>query len=205
MSAVEFDWSGVDWSKSDKDIAAETGLTKLKVKAKRGEIRLRQVEESVAKRSRKKPSRYGRKNIDWDQEPLGQMPDLQIARLKNVSVASVRNARLKREIPAFVRETVEFDINPYLQAGLGFIPDAEVARVFNVSTNRIQQIRTKYEIPPTTAQRVLIYFAEDDFEALERQAADMQVTPEALVRGVVLQTLRRTEAEVNTGAYEASA
>ena len=43
------------------------------------------------------------RGIDWDAQPLGVVPDRELARTLDVNTSSVRSARIRRGIPRAVR------------------------------------------------------------------------------------------------------
>jgi len=46
--------------------------------------------------------RWVRPRVDWDTQPLGEMPDRELANALGVTRPTVRMQRLRRGIPAFV-------------------------------------------------------------------------------------------------------
>lgn len=86
------------------------------------------------------------KYIDWDAEPLGAIPDTELARELGVRPAAVLEARQKRGIaaaPPRARSGVDWDAEP-----LGQVSDAELARELGVHKSSVAAQRRKRGIPP---------------------------------------------------------
>ncbi len=105
-----FDWTGAAFgTKSDVDIAHELGVKPTSV----GSARRRRgipafVEDGQTPRTRRKLG------IDWDDQPLGQMPDRVLQRKLGLkSVSSVSRARKYRGIPKFKPPTYTVLTNMY--------------------------------------------------------------------------------------------
>lgn len=78
----------------------------------------------------------------WDAQPLGEVPDTVIARRIGKSATLVREKRLERGIPAYVKP------DPWKNRPVGKMPDAELAERYGVSRQRVHQVRVKMGIPP---------------------------------------------------------
>lgn len=86
------------------------------------------------------------KYIDWDAEPLGEIPDTELARELGVRPGAVLEARQKRGIaavPPRARSGVDWDAEP-----LGQVSDAELARELGVHKSSVAAQRRKRGIPP---------------------------------------------------------
>lgn len=72
--------------------------------------------------------------IDWDSMPLGEVPDVEIAKKYGVSNRGVGIARARRGIPPFGR--VNWEDQP-----LGEVPDRELASKLGVPVKRVSGAR----------------------------------------------------------------
>ena len=89
--------------------------------------------------------------IDWDNQPLGQIPDTQLAKLLSCAPSQVTLARHRRGIPSFTELTgidyptkaagVNWDKQP-----LGGKPDCELAWELGVSEPRVAAARRARDI-----------------------------------------------------------
>jgi hypothetical protein len=93
-----FDWASLPLGqKSDADIAAEHGLKASSV----GSARRRRGIRAYVEPGKELPAR-AKRGIDWDDQPLGQMPDRLLQRKLGLkSSSSVTRARLYRGIKKF--------------------------------------------------------------------------------------------------------
>lgn len=84
-----------------------------------------------------------RSRIDWDAQPLGQLPDMQLARRLGVSHQAVWIQRTRRRIPVFVRGTaIDWDAQP-----LGQMPDGALAAQLGCSFTAVYNARLRRKIP----------------------------------------------------------
>ena len=91
------------------------------------------------------------KNIDWDAQPLGKLPDSELADQLGVAVRSVWHARKVRNIapcnPDMWRSSrnagIDWDKQP-----LGHDSDAELGRKLNVHQTAVWGARRARGIPP---------------------------------------------------------
>jgi hypothetical protein len=83
---------------------------------------------------------------NWDEQPLGQMPDYVLAEKLGVNESTVFVQRKRRGIPAASRvgthEKVDWSAQP-----LGQMSDAELARALGVGCDTVQRQRNKRGIP----------------------------------------------------------
>jgi transposase-like protein len=86
----KIDWSKVEWEgKSNADIARELGCTPNTVSYRRRKLGIPYPD------GRNFDNRAAR-GIDWDEQPLGKIPDVQLARSLGVHPTTVQNARKRR-------------------------------------------------------------------------------------------------------------
>ena len=87
--------------------------------------------------------------VDWDEQPLGQVPDVVIAEKLGVSHASVWRARKRRGIEpcrAHSKARKRSDFN-WDEQPLGELPDAVLAERLGVDGNAVKYQRVKRKIP----------------------------------------------------------
>lgn len=98
----------------------------------------------------------GRKGIDWGAQPLGQLPDSELARQLGVSQSVVTRARRRRDIEPFSR--IDWDAVP-----LGQATDAALAKALDVPATTVQYARSSRGIAPFAdhAVRPARLFARD--------------------------------------------
>lgn len=90
----------------------------------------------------------GRKNIPWDQAPLGKMTDKMVAAIYNCSHQSVGAARKRRGIPAFVPNNGKgTGVTDEYKDLLGKLPDGQIAEILGLSRSAVNQARRKFGIP----------------------------------------------------------
>lgn len=84
-------------------------------------------------------------SIDWDNQPIGEVTDAELARRLGVTREAVYDARTRRAISAVPRSSVDWD-----QVRFGEEPDGRLARALGVSRQAVRQQRLKRGIPPYT-------------------------------------------------------
>jgi DNA-binding CsgD family transcriptional regulator len=91
------------------------------------------------------------KHIDWSVQPLGQLPDKQVAERLGCSTQNVQQQRVKRGLPRAVPGTgVDWDAQP-----LGQIHDTELARRLGVALTAVRGARYRRRMPAfKTARRL---------------------------------------------------
>jgi DNA-binding CsgD family transcriptional regulator len=140
--------SRIDWdsvalgTKNDGAIAAELGCSVQSVyyaRQKRG-IEACLYQQVIARGGVPPKHRGGAaKKLDFSRQPLGEIPDAEIAKRLECSVRSVKMARQTLGIPAFsFGADRRIDLS---KAPLGKKSDAEVARMFKCSEHRVWQER----------------------------------------------------------------
>lgn len=98
---TDIDWSAQPLGRiTDAALAAQLGITTARVAHARRRLG---IPGFRVVRDAERLAGPGRGEIDWDSQPLGQMPDLDLARLLGTHRARVRLARVKRGIPLFIR------------------------------------------------------------------------------------------------------
>lgn len=94
----------------------------------------------------------GPKNIDWDNEPLGEITDYELAKQLGVSRPAVRGARHRRNIPVFdpknEPKNIDWDSVP-----LGEYIDKTIAHILNVNRRTVARARTRRGIPSYRSQQ----------------------------------------------------
>jgi hypothetical protein len=78
------------------------------------------------------------KGINWDEQPLGKVPDNKLAKLLGVDSSGVSAARRRRGIKPFCVKRIDWDKQP-----LGEKKDKEIANSLNVSVQAVHQARQK--------------------------------------------------------------
>jgi len=81
------------------------------------------------------------RGVDWDKQPLGEVPDRELSERLGVSVQSVHLARKVRGVDPCVR-TIDWDKQP-----LGDGPDAILAEKLGVSVSAVCKARLRRGIP----------------------------------------------------------
>lgn len=84
------------------------------------------------------------KGIKWDEQPLGQMSDKDLAERLFVSKEAVRVARVSRGIPSCINKSKNID---WAGQPLGLVPDAEIAKKIGVSISSVRSARATRSIP----------------------------------------------------------
>lgn len=80
--------------------------------------------------------------INWDRQPLGKVPDSELATLLECSKQAVHQARKTRGIPAFSEDKfhrcteIDWDTIP-----LGKISDYQLANIYGVAPKTIKRAR----------------------------------------------------------------
>lgn len=94
------------------------------------------------------------KGIDWDAQPLGEIPDTELARRLGCTHQAVYAQRRRRRIPAAMpwrRSMQDWDNQP-----LGQMPDRELATLLGVRVSAVANARGRRKIPgfvPTQQER----------------------------------------------------
>lgn len=90
----------------------------------------------------------GRAGIDWNSQPLGKIPDLQIAKALGVNVSTVQRVRVRMGIRvaphrsrARRQSRIQWDDQP-----LGLVPDGRLARMIGCSAPAVRTARVKRNI-----------------------------------------------------------
>jgi hypothetical protein len=89
--------------------------------------------------------------IDWAAQPLGQIPDTELARRLGCSHQAVHDARRRRRIPAAVsrqRTGIDWERQP-----LGQVPDAALAAALHVRVSAVTNARARRKIPGFQASK----------------------------------------------------
>lgn len=84
------------------------------------------------------------KGIKWDEQPLGQMSDKDLAKRLQVSPEAVRMARVSRGIQSCVNKSKYID---WSTQPLGLMPDAEIAKKIGVTISSVRSARATRSIP----------------------------------------------------------
>jgi Mn-dependent DtxR family transcriptional regulator len=92
------------------------------------------------------PQSRGPAGVDWDEEPLGDVPDAEIAEKLEVSRSAVMKARKKRGIKGTRAPRKPKKIN-WKKQPLGEKFDAEIARDLGVDATTVRRAREKLGIP----------------------------------------------------------
>jgi hypothetical protein len=100
-------------------------------------------------------NKRGRKPLcDWDAQPLGQIPDWELAEKLGCSRAIVGFYRNKRGIPIKRKKREADNVNPRIwrvawnEVCFWSKKDIEIARELGVSKERVRQMRCIYHVPP---------------------------------------------------------
>lgn len=86
-----------------------------------------------------------KKKIDWDNQPLGKIPDKQIAEELGVTESAVSYARKKRDIPKFVTQKEKQSID-WGNLPLGEVSDVKIAKQLNISIRSVGRARRRLGI-----------------------------------------------------------
>jgi len=138
-----------------------------------------------------------RGEIDWDKEPLGDVPDKLLARKLGVTVRAVGKQRAKRGIPPAktiekikkeieeAASSIDWDAQP-----LGRLPDALLATNIKVPRSLVTHMRQERGIPPFTNKNSSPKkWDHIDWENLGLgQIPDTQISKKM---GIPLETVRR--------------
>jgi hypothetical protein len=132
------EWDGVDFHKSDAQIARDLEIHVDTVRKAR-----RRFDKPRAATFRGRGAAVT--DVDWDNEPLGQVSDQELAKRHNVSSSTVFLARTRRGIPPFQVASlgIDWDAQPF-----GKVTDAELGRKLGVSKRTIQRQREARGISP---------------------------------------------------------
>lgn len=110
MTTHAIDWSAQPLGKiADTALAKQLGVTTAIVvhtRRRLGIPGLRVVKDS------ERLAGPGRGEIDWSKQPLGELPDLELAKILGTHRARVRLARIRRGIPLFVEKDTSFGSGP---------------------------------------------------------------------------------------------
>jgi len=91
--------------------------------------------------------------IDWDEQPLGVVPDTEIANRFGISTTPVRNARYERGIAAashrWESKSIDWDSQP-----LGEVSDREIARTLGVAQATARRARVSRGIGVVPGMRI---------------------------------------------------
>lgn len=127
------DWDAVDWRRGNVALAVELGVSRKTVAASRRARRL--VERNTLRRP---------KGIDWDRQPLGKVPDRELAAELGVTPWAVAQQREKRGLArAPARRPIDWRKEP-----LGEVVDSVLAAKLGVSPSTVQRARARLGIPP---------------------------------------------------------
>lgn len=204
VNGLRVDWSTVDWSLSNAELARALGCTPPSVRAARRKLG-----------APPSPMRGNTKlGENWDAVGLGERPDRDVAAALGVSVHAVAAARRARGVAALdprlarKRATVE----AALAAGLGLRSDAEVAHKLGMTRRFVASIREKLGIPPAPRRAATGRRPDIDWDAVglgtipdERIAATLGVSPTTvrtrrMQRGIPIAP--RTMADINWEALD---
>ena len=140
----------------------------------------------------------GRKRlpIDWGAQPLGQVPDSELAKTLGVSKGTVRHYRAQRDIPrcttSFQSKTiVDWDTQP-----LGEVSDAKLARELGVDRSSVAKARRRHGISPSdpsSRKKNIDWAAQPLGEMTDQQLADKL--------RVHVQTVTKTRNRLGIAAY----
>jgi len=143
----------IDWSKqpigkiSDADLAEKIGVSQRTVSRYRNRLGITSFRQSSKTKSEAE-SRAEARAIDWDAQPLGEVPDRQLARKLGVGYAVVRGRRTERKIPIcktvrhMKRKGIDWDSQP-----LGKKGDQEIADGLGCSSVSVCTARKRRGIP----------------------------------------------------------
>jgi len=157
----------IDWDSQplgripDTTIAAELGVAGPTVWEQRRKRGIPPAPESTRRSSGRKQV-----DVDWDEQPLGELSDVVIAEVLGVASTTVRNARCCRGIPVSPRggrgklpprraarsgnkPVVDWDSQP-----LGEVPDTAIAESLGVSCTTVGLTRKKRGIPVFRRRRL---------------------------------------------------
>ena len=91
---IKIDWDKVEWGdKTNTELAREIGCAPNTVAYRRKKLGIPYPDGG-------RFDNRAQKGIDWDQHPLGKIPDTQLAKILGVHPTSVQLARKRRGIPA---------------------------------------------------------------------------------------------------------
>ena len=90
--------------------------------------------------------------VDWDEQPLGDEPDGEIARRLGVTSRSVRRARERRGIAPAVKPTEALAVD-WTSLPLGLESDASIARSIGCDPSTVRKHRRRLGIPSARASR----------------------------------------------------
>lgn len=126
------DWDAVDWRRSNGALAEELGVSRKTVTASRRARGL--VERNTLRRP---------KGIDWDRQPLGKVPDGELAAEFGVTPWAVAQQRRKRGVArAPTGPQIDWATQP-----LGEVVDRVLAARLGVSPSTVQRARARLGIP----------------------------------------------------------
>lgn len=117
------DWGSIDWSRSDGSIGRSIGLSGAAVGLRRAKLGIEPTFTAV------------RRGIVWDEQPLGSVPDAELARTLGTSRVTVHEVRKRRGIPVFRAVDVACD------ARLGTMTDSVLAGILGVAASCVRKHR----------------------------------------------------------------
>ena len=134
------DWDSVDLGqRSDYIIAKELGVSSAAVRSQRSN-------RGIPRAANPTGRGIHRTDIDWDDQPLGEVSDAELARELGVSAPTVARHRRKRNIkPATI---IQWDQEP-----LGQVPDKMLALMLNCHISTVIAARNQRDIPPFVPKR----------------------------------------------------
>lgn len=112
-------------------------------------------EKWKAKRRKKtvEPGGRGRKNIDWDKQPLGEIPDTEIAQKLGCTQSAVVHARKKRGIPAAKSNIRKLTPAEWEEQPFGLVSDVDIAKRLKVTVTAVSRQRRIRGIPAFITKR----------------------------------------------------
>lgn len=115
-------------------------------------------------------------SIDWDKQPLGQVPDTKLARELGVTRQRIEQIRKARGIPSFratlgPSASIDWSTQP-----LGQIPDHQIAKNLGVNVRLVQSQRKRMNIAPaptSTRQKRVSKLDANDPDLGKKSDADV--------------------------------
>lgn len=124
------DWDDLLGNIDDKNIAKQFNISVKRVANRRGKFKIK--------------SPKAQKYINWDDQPLGDISDSQLARETNRTPGNVRTARARRDIKPLIpsqSKNIDWDNQP-----LGEVYDSEIAAKLGCSSNAVSSARARRNI-----------------------------------------------------------